>query len=59
MNSDFETTRCIQEQEEYMFQNLDSFRDMILQNIEESQAVVLSARPSPDVVDESTYEEQM
>ena len=46
------------EQEEYLIQHINSFRDMLYRNIDEFQALVLSARPSPTTVNESDYEQQ-
>ncbi|UJR29782.1 hypothetical protein I4U23_017329 [Adineta vaga] len=49
--------KSIEEQETYILQNVDSFRDMILKLIEELKELVLSVRPSSDTINEPNYEE--
>ncbi|CAF5120058.1 unnamed protein product [Rotaria sp. Silwood1] len=50
--------KSIEEQEAYILQNVDSFRDMIVKNIEELKELVLSARPSSNTANEPNHEER-
>lgn len=46
------------EQEAYISQHVNAFRDMLIRNIDQFQAVVKSARPTPAAVNQPDYEEQ-
>ncbi|CAF0973605.1 unnamed protein product [Adineta steineri] len=46
------------EQEAYIMQHINAFRDTLLRNIDQFQAVVKSARPSAASADQADYEEQ-
>ncbi len=46
------------QQEEYINQHIESFREMLHRNIDEFQELVLSARPSPDAANDPDYEQQ-
>ncbi|CAF4549815.1 unnamed protein product, partial [Rotaria sp. Silwood2] len=50
--------KSIKEQEDDVLQNIDSFCDMILENMKEFKELVLSARPSLDTASEPNYEER-
>lgn len=50
--------KSIEEQEAFLLQNVDSFRDMIVKNIEKFKELVLSARPSSDTTTERNHEER-
>ena len=46
------------QQEDYLNQHIQSFRDMLFRNIDEFQAIILSTRPSSASVNDPNYEEQ-
>jgi hypothetical protein len=47
------------EQEEYLKCQIESFREMLYNNIDEFKAMVLSARPSSDAVNDPNYGQHM